>query len=144
MKRNGKKTLKAILVFGLIAALLMGGSMTAFAAKTSISKTKAKTIALQRAKVKSSDVKKWVEVKLDNYDGDKDREWEVEFTTATYKYEVEINARTGKVEGFEKEKPKKKAASKTPAKQTTASQTKYIGSAKAKTIALEHAKNRRK
>lgn len=144
MKRNGKKTLKAILVFGLIAALLMGGSMTAFAAKTSISKTKAKTIALQRAKVKSSDVKKWVEVKLDNYDGDKDREWEVEFTTAAYKYEVEINARTGKVEGFEKEKLKKKAASKTPAKQTTASQTKYIGSAKAKAIALKHAKKQTK
>ncbi len=107
MKRTTKRTLKSLAILGLIVALLMS-SVTALAAGGSISKKQAKSIALKQAGVKSSAVKKWVKVKLDNWDDDGDQEWDVEFKTKKYLFEVEINAVTGAVEDFDKEEIKTK------------------------------------
>lgn len=121
-----KKTLKMLTIFCVMIVVLMGSSMTVFAVNGTISKAKAKQIALDKANVKSSSVKKWTKVKLDNWDNDNDKEWEIEFQTSSYKYDVEVNARTGKVEEFEKEKNKK----------TT---TKKVAKTEAKSIALKRA-----
>lgn len=122
-----KKTWKVLLLFCMVTVLLLGNSMSTFAAGGTISKAKAKQIALNKASVKSSSVKKWTKVKLDYWDDGNDKEWEIKFQTKKYKYEVEIDARTGRVEDFEKKK-------------ISSSHTKYIGLDKAKSIALTHAK----
>lgn len=132
-KRTGIKRIGMVsLLLGALAALFICGC-TVSAASGTISQTKAKKIALDKAKVKSSEVKKWTKVKLDNWDKDKDKEWDVEFRTGTYKFEVEINARTGKVEDFEKEKIKKSAPAVSPAPSK-------LTKAEAKKIALQKAK----
>lgn len=107
-----KKTWKMLTVFCVMAVVVLGSSVTVFAANGTISKEKAKQIALNKANVKSSSVKKWTKVKLDNLDDDNGQEWEIDFQTGSYKYDVEINARTGDVEEFEKEKIEKAAAKK--------------------------------
>ena len=129
MKKNMMRTLKTITILSLAAALLLGGSVSAFAANKVSTKTQAKKVALKKANVKSSSVKKWTKVKLDNWDSDRDKEWEVEFRTGTYKYEVEINARTGRIEDYEKEKIKTAKSSKS-----------QISKSEAKSIALKKAK----
>lgn len=88
-----------VLLTGTLAA---GTAVTAAAPK--ITKAKAKQIALDRAGVAKSDVSKWTKISLDNWDDDRQKEWDVEFRTKNYKYEVEVNANSGRVEDFEKEK----------------------------------------
>lgn len=107
MKHNAKKILKALAIFGLIAALLVG-SVAALAAKGGIGKKEAKKIALQEAGVKSSAVKKWIKVRLDNWDSDDDQEWDVEFKTKKYIFSMEIDSITGVVEDVEKEEIRSK------------------------------------
>lgn len=100
-----KRTFRHLILFSLLAVFVMGSSLTVSAANGTIGKDKAKKIALNEAGVKASSVKKWVKVKLDYDDGG--REWDIEFQTSNYKYEVEINARTGRVKDFEMKKIKK-------------------------------------
>lgn len=126
MKNIRKRFVKGILAFGLMAALLLGGSLSVFAAGNTISRSKAESIALNAVNVKRSSVKKWIKVRLDNYDYDDDREWDVEFRTSKYKYEVEINAHTGRVEDVDIDRIK-------------TSSGKTISKKKAKSIALKKA-----
>lgn len=121
-----KQKIKMIISFCLIAALCLGSSMTAFAAKGQISKKQAKSIALNEAGIKAKNVKKWLKVRLDDYDYDDGQEWDVEFQTKTHKYEVEVDALTGYVKDFEKSRIKKKSS-------------KAISEASAKKIALKAA-----
>lgn len=95
-----KKQLKVILVVGIIALLSIGSAVSVVAASYHISESKAKSIALNRANVSKSSVKKWTKTKLDK----SDREWDIEFRTANYKYEVEINSHTGRVKDFDKDR----------------------------------------
>ncbi len=114
-----KQRIRMMISFCLIAALCLGSSMTSYAAKGQISRKKAKSIALKEAGVKEKNVKKWIKVKLDDYDYDDDQEWDVEFQTKSHKYEVEVDALTGYVKDFEKSQIKKrssKAISKANAK----------------------------
>lgn len=192
-----KKAVRLFLLFGLAAVVFMGSPLKASAANGLLGKEKAKSIALEEAGVKKSSVKKWTKVKLSNDNGIK--EWDIEFQTSKYKYEVEINARTGRIEDFEMKKiikSSKKAISEKKAKSAALkavgvkassvkkwtkmkfdgkewefkfqtgsykyeveidtytgkavdiekeriqkSATKYIGTAKAKAIALKHAKS---
>lgn len=100
-----KKTVRLFIVFGLVAVFFLGTPLTASAANGLLGREKAKTIALKEAGVKKSSVKKWTKVKLSNDDGI--REWDIEFLTGKYKYEVDVNARTGRIEDFEMKKIKK-------------------------------------
>lgn len=129
MKKILKKTGSTLLV--MLAAVLLICGCSAVSAAGKITKDKAKQIALDRAKVKSADVKKWTKVKLDNWDKDRDQEWDVEFCTKTYKYEAEINVRTGKVEDFEKEKIKTGKTGTSTAKKLTKSAAKNAALKKA-------------
>ena len=88
-----------------------------------ISEANAKKIALRAANVKAKNVKKWTKVRYDR----KDNEWELKFRTSNYKFEIEINARSGRVNELEREKLLKDSS-------------KYIGIKQAKSIALKHAK----
>ncbi|MCI9516359.1 PepSY domain-containing protein [Lachnospiraceae bacterium 48-42] len=121
-----KQRIRMMISFCLIAALCLGSSMTSYAAKGQISRKKAKSIALKEAGVKEKNVKKWIKVKLDDYDYDDDQEWDVEFQTKSHKYEVEVDALTGYVKDFEKSQIKKRSS-------------KAISEANAKKIALRAA-----
>lgn len=126
MKKSMKRTLKILTLMGLLTGLLLGVSAAASAAGNTIKEAKAKKIALNKAGVKNADVKRWTKVRLDNWDDDGDLEWDIEFRTKTWRYEVEVNAYTGTVEDFEQKRIKSvKAAA--------------IKEAQAKSIALEHA-----
>lgn len=99
-----------------------------------ITKDKAKAAALKHAGLKAS--------QITGYKIELEREknnaiYDIEFTANGYKYDYDINAVTGKVI-----KSEKKAVKKTTAKPAAATTTKvsYIGEAKAKSIALNHAK----
>lgn len=65
-----------------------------------ISKSEAKSIALKRAGVSSSNIKNY-RIELDSDDGVK--VYEVSFRVGNVEYDVEINAKTGKVRDFDKE-----------------------------------------
>lgn len=95
--------------------------MNVSAADKIISKAKAKVITLEKTKVKKSSVKKWTQVKRNG------AKWKLGFKTKYYKYYVELNARSGRVIIIEKDKISRNSE-------------KYIGIAKAKSIALRHAK----
>ena len=104
-----------------------------------ISKDKAKTIALAHAKVASN--------KITGYKIEFDKErnvsyYDIEFTANGYKYEYDVNAVTGKIIKSEKKAVRRVNQSKTVTKTTPVSavKTNYIGEAKAKAIALAHAK----
>ena len=66
-----------------------------------ISLAQAKTIALTDAGLASSDVIRYTKAELDHEDGT--LVYEIEFYTASYKYEYEINAYTGAIHSREKE-----------------------------------------
>ncbi len=87
-----------------------------------ISETKAKEIALNHAGVKNPTN---LTIELDR----EDNEYSVEFYDDTYEYDYEINATTGKIIKYDKERENK----------PTTNNTKYISEAKAKEIALNHA-----
>lgn len=126
MKRT-KKLLPVVLAATLVTGTLVAGVS---AATPKITKTKARQIAMERANVGKADVTKWLKTSLDNWDDDKQKEWDVEFLTRNYKYEVEVNASTGRVEDFEREK----FATGTPVKPAA-----KITRTKAKNIALKEA-----
>lgn len=99
--------------------ILTSGFVTANAA--TISKAKAKSIALKDAKVKKSKAT-FIEAKLTTDDGVK--QYDIEFIAGSKYYDYEIKAKNGKI--LEKEVKKLK----NPAK-------KYISKSKAKSIALK-------
>ncbi len=101
MKKESNKKRNLLMVLVTVFMLLLCSS-TVLAASPAVSRKQAKQIALKTANVKSKQVKKWIKIKLDNWDDDKTREWDVEFRTATFRYDMEINAKTGRVEDFEK------------------------------------------
>ena len=86
------------------------------AASKLIGSTKAKEIMLK--KVPGAKI---VKFRLDN---DRTPEYEGELTKGSYKYEIDVNAKTGKITDYEKEKIK-------------TSSSKYIGETKAKEIMLK-------
>lgn len=67
---------------------------------STISKSEAKSIALKRAGVSSSSISNY-RIELDSDDGVK--VYEVSFRVGRVEYDVEINAKTGKVRDFDKE-----------------------------------------
>lgn len=94
---------------------------------TYISQSKAKSIALEKAGIKSATFKS---VELDKEDG----VYELEFYTSTYEYDYEIDAVTGKVLKAEKERVEADDDDdKVPTGQT------YISKSKAKSLALKKA-----
>lgn len=119
-----KKQFKVILVVCIIAIMSLGSAVSASASSYHISKSKAVSVALKKAKVSKSSVKKWTKTKLDK----KDKEWDIEFRTKNYKYEVEINSLTGKVKDFDKDKIKKSKISKSSAKNRALKATKVKSS----------------
>ena len=90
-----------------------------------ISLDEAKKIALKEAKV-SSENAKFIKAELDK-DG-RTAHYDIEFVSGKYKYEVEINAKTGKVTDYEKDRKPAQPSSK------------HISAQKAADIALSHAK----
>lgn len=123
-----------------------------------IGKSKAKSIALNHAGVKSSNATNMrCEYEID--DGRK--EYEVDFRSGDYEYDYTINAETGKIISSDKEydpvkfsssnketepketKPKETEPKETKPKETEPKETKpkdeVIGKSKAKSIALNHA-----
>ncbi len=90
-----------------------------------IGKKKAKELALKRAGVASRNVKFWDVDLVDNKNY-----YSVIFKTANYKYSLRIKASTGTVLKYSK------------TKLSNQSSTTYIGVSKAKSIALNHAKQR--
>lgn len=126
-----RKIWNTVMMLVLLAALTVAGSTLAHAA-TKVTKAEAKQIALDYANVKKASVKKWIKVKLDNWDDDGTKEWDVEFTTSSYKYELEINSKTGRVEDYEKEKIRTSTS-------TGNSSTTKLTEAQAKKLALKAA-----
>ena len=77
-----------------------GSSSSSNSSSSLISKSEAKSIALKRAGVSSSNIKNY-RIELDSDDGVK--VYEVSFRVGNVEYDVEINAKTGKVRDFDKE-----------------------------------------
>lgn len=114
------------------------------AAKGYISEAKAKVVALNHAGVTATQIK--------DYDIERDREngiivYEVDFDAEGYEYSYTINATSGKVVHYEKERdddyrPAKtttKATTKAPTTKATTKAAEYITKDKAKSIALNRA-----
>lgn len=99
-----------------------------------ITKDKAKIAALKHAGLKASQITGY---KIELEKEKNNVIYDIEFTANGYKYDYDINAVTGKVIKSEKKAVKKTTAK--PAAATTA-KVSYIGEAKAKSIALNHAK----
>ena len=109
-------------VLCVIMALIMSMSTALVSAKTTtISKTKAKSIALKDAGVKKSKAV-FIETKLTKDDGVK--QYDIEFIAGKKCYEYEIKAKNGKI--LDKEIRTLKNSSKT-----------YISASKAKSVALK-------
>lgn len=77
-----------------------GSSSNSSSSSSLISKSEAKSIALKRAGVSSSDIKNY-KIELDLDDGVK--VYEVSFRVGRVEYDVEINAKTGKVLDYDRE-----------------------------------------
>ena len=97
-----------------------------------ISLDEAKKIALKRAKV-SSENAKFIKAELDK-DG-RTAHYDIEFVSGNYKYEVEINAKTGKVTDYERERADKEDLSA-----PSEGKSEYISLDEAKKIALKRAR----
>lgn len=95
----------------------------------------AKKIALDHAGFKEADVTK-LTVKKDTDDGRV--HFDVEFFKGNYEYDYEVDAETGKIVDYSKEKEAVKASSTTSS--TKPATTKTISKSKAQSIALDHAK----
>lgn len=106
MRKISKKAVRSILAFGVIASLLVGGSLTVFAGGRGISRKTAIAIAAKDAGVNTDSAKyKFKEAELDTDNGE--RIWEIEFYYNGTKYEYDINADTKKI--VEKDKTISKA-----------------------------------
>lgn len=128
----------------MIGLTTFGAGATPVMAATVITQAKAKTAALNHAKVASN---KAYDVDIDLERGKKVTYYDVEFKANGYEYDYEINASNATVIRSSKKALKTTAAKKTTTASTTAKKTTttaakvtYIGNAKAKTIALNHAK----
>lgn len=97
-----------------------------------ISLDEAKKIALKRANVDASKAT-FKKAELDT--DDSTAHYDIEFVSGKYKYEVEVNAKTGKVIDYEKERASKEDLA-TPSEDST----KYISLDEAKKIALKRAR----
>lgn len=119
-------------------AIGISGVPVMAATATTITQAKAKSVALSHAKVTAK--------QISNYDIELEKKknvvyYDIEFDANGYEYDYEINAKNATVIKFEKKAIKKKTATKTTAKTTTkTAAVTYIGTTKAKTIALNHAK----
>lgn len=109
-----------------------------------ISKSEAKTVALEKADVKESDISR-LEIDLD-YDNDQKRwEYEVDFYVGKVEYELDIDAKSGEVVLFKKDDntvtKQTKPTTKETAKATTVSTaaSKLISKDTAKKAALNRA-----
>lgn len=101
-----------------------------------VDEAEAKKIALDHAGFKEADVTR-LTVKKDSDDGR--AHYDVEFFKGDYEYDYEIDAETGKIVDYSKEKEAVKASSST-ASTTNPATTKTISKSKAQSIALDHAK----
>ncbi|MGN0244164.1 MAG: PepSY domain-containing protein [Lachnospiraceae bacterium] len=122
MKKSGRKAFSLLVIVGLLTILLVGATVNSTAAGK-VTRTEAKRIVLEHAGVKAENVLKW-KIKKDYDDGI--LVYEIDFKTKNYKYDYEINARTGKIFEHEKE-------------YFVSVDAKYIGIDKAKAIALKDA-----
>ena len=104
------------------------------AAPKAITEAEAKKIALDHAGFKESAVTR-LTVKKDVDDGI--THYDVEFFKGDYEYDYEIDAATGKITDYDKDKESVKAAATTAT--TKPATTKTISKDKAKSIALKHA-----
>lgn len=100
-----------------------------------ITEEDAKIIALDHAGFKESDVKN-LTVKKDTDDGS--IHFDVEFFKGDYEYDYEVDAETGKIVDYSKEKEVVKTSSTSAT--TKPATTKTISKSKAQSIALNHAK----
>ena len=97
MKTNKKiKVISALLISGAIGLTTLSAPFSAFAdtVKSTIGTQKAKTIALNDAKVKSSNAR-FVTAKLDREDGR--IVYDIEFYVGNKEYDYEIDAYTGRI-----------------------------------------------
>lgn len=124
--------------------MLGAGAGPVMAASTSyITQTKAKTAALNHAKIKASQI---YDLDIDLERGKRVTYYDVEFKANGYEYDYEINAENATVIKSSKKalKTTKTTKTTTAAAKTTTSGSKakvsYIGANKAQTIALKHAK----
>lgn len=134
MKTNKKtKVISALLISGAIGLTTLSAPFSAFAdtVKSTIGTQKAKTIALNDAKVKSSNAR-FVTAKLDREDGR--IVYDIEFYVGNKEYDYEIDAYTGRI--LSKDADIEYVAPKA----VTKKQQGNIGIAKAKSIALNDAK----
>ena len=134
MKTNKKtKVISALLISGAIGLTTLSAPFSAFAdtVKSTIGTQKAKTIALNDAKVKSSNAR-FVTAKLDREDGR--IVYDIEFYVGNREYDYEIDAYTGRI--LSKDADIEYVAPKA----VTKKQQGNIGIAKAKNIALNDAK----
>ena len=126
--KNSKKLLMALALFGLV--FTSGATTSVSAADRLISRETAKNAALTAAGVSLNQATA-IEIEYDADDDDFGQVYEVEFKANGYKYSYDIDANDGTVLKSEKKKLKIKT------KITNSSQ--YIGTASAKSIALNHA-----
>ena len=123
---KSKKFLATLALFGLVVT--SGTTASVFAAGNIISREAAANAAFTRAGVLKSQATA-IEIEYDANDDDYGQVYEVEFKANGYKYSYDIDANDGTVLKSEKKKLKTKI--------TNSSQ--YIGTASAKSIALNHA-----
>lgn len=134
MKTNKKiRVISVLFILGAMSLTTLSAPFSAFAdtVKSTIGTQKAKTIALNDAKVKSSNAR-FVTAKLDREDGRV--VYDVEFYAGNKEYDYEIDAYTGRILG--KDTDIEYVAPKTVSKK----QQGNIGIEKAKNIALNDAK----
>ena len=97
---------------------------------SAVTLAEAKSIALKHAGLSASDVR-FTKAKTDYDDGVK--EYDIEFVSGSYEYEFEVRASDGKITSYDRERAE---GQKTTSASTTSSGN-YIGTEKAKSIALK-------
>ena len=125
---KSKKFLATLALFGLVVT--SGTTASVFAAGNIISREAAANAAFTRAGVSKNQTTA-IEIEYDANDDDYGQVYEIEFKANGYKYSYDIDANDGTVLKVEKKKLKIKTK--------TANSSQYIGTASAKSIALNHA-----
>lgn len=126
--------MKKLLIILTVCLLIGAMGITVVAASKYIGVEKAKSIALEHAKVSESNA---TIVKLKRYSKNKTMIYDIIFLTSSVKYSYEINAVSGEVIAYYRNNINKSNSSSNSS--TSSSSSNYIGTAKAKTIALNHA-----
>lgn len=125
---KSKKFLATLALFGLV--LTSGTTASVFAAGNIISREAAANTAFAKAGISKNQATA-IEIDYDANDDDYGQVYEVEFKANGCKYSYDIDANDGTVLKVEKKKLKIKTK--------TANSSQYIGTASAKSIALNHA-----